>query len=103
MKEDQIEERQGALLALLLPILWRAQDRRGDDQHLGEKHDVPFGAEKCITFPSSLNILTSSIAWIGWTFSFLREVCSFLSSVPEVLCTFFTFRRGVPLPLEGRA
>jgi hypothetical protein len=27
--------------------------------------DIPFGAEKWMTFPSSLNMLTSSIAWIG--------------------------------------
>ena len=60
---------------------------------------VPFGAAKWMTFPSSLNMFTSSMAWMGWTFSFFREVWSFLSSVPEVLWTFFTFRRGVPLPL----
>jgi len=52
-----------------------------------------------MTLPSLLNMLTSSIAWIGWTFIFLSVVCSFLSSVPEVLCTFLTFRRGVPFPL----
>lgn len=52
-----------------------------------------------MTLPSSLNMFTSSIAWIGWTFSFLREVWSFLSSVPDVLWTFLTFLRGVPLPL----
>ena len=62
----------------------------------------PLGAAKCITLPSSLNMLTSSIAWMGWTFSFLSDVCSFLSSVPEDLCTFFVFRRGVPLPLGMR-
>lgn len=62
--------------------------------------DVPLGAAKWITFPSSLNIFTSSIAWIGCTLSFLSEVCSFLSSVPDVLCTFFCFLRGVPLPLN---
>lgn len=60
---------------------------------------VPFGAAKWITLPSSLNMLTSSMAWMGWTLSFLSEVCSFLSSVPEVLWTFFCFLRGVPLPL----
>jgi hypothetical protein len=52
-----------------------------------------------MTFPSLLNMLTSSIAWMGWTLSFLRAVCSFLSSVPELLWTFLTFLRGVPLPL----
>ena len=36
---------------------------------------------------------------MGCTFSFFREVWSFLSSVPELLCTFFIFLRGVPLPL----
>ena len=60
---------------------------------------VPFGAAKCITLPSSLNMLTSSIAWMGCTLSFFSEVCSFLSSVPEDLWTFFVFLLGVPLPL----
>jgi hypothetical protein len=60
---------------------------------------VPFGAAKCITLPSSLNMFTSSIAWMGCTFIFFSVVCSFLSSVPELLCTFFVLRRGVPLPL----
>ena len=55
-----------------------------------------------MTFPSLLNMLTSSMAWIGWTFSFFNDVCSFLSSVPALLCTFLTFRRGVPLPLQSR-
>lgn len=53
-----------------------------------------------MTFPSSLNILTSSIAWIGCTFIFLSVVWSFLSSVPDDLWTFLTFRRGVPFPLH---
>lgn len=57
------------------------------------------GAAKWITLPSSLNMFTSSMAWMGWTLSFFREPWSFLSSVPEVLWTFFTFRLGVPLPL----
>lgn len=61
--------------------------------------DLPFGAAKCITLPSSLNMLTSSIAWMGCTFIFFSVVCNFLSSVPEVLCTFLVLRRGVPLPL----
>jgi len=52
-----------------------------------------------MTLPSLLNMLTSSIAWMGWTLSFLSAVCNFLSSVPELLWTFFTFLRGVPLPL----
>lgn len=64
-----------------------------------EKVNVPLGFEKWITLPSSLNMLTSSIAWIGCTFIFFSVVCSFLSSVPELLCTFLTTRRGVPLPL----
>jgi len=37
--------------------------------------------------------------WMGWTFSFLRAACSFLSSAPELRTTFLTLRRGVPLPL----
>ncbi len=52
-----------------------------------------------MTLPSSLNMLTSSICAMGCTLSFLSDACNFLSSVPELLCTFFTFRRGVPLPL----
>ncbi len=52
-----------------------------------------------MTLPSDLNMLTSSMAWIGCTFIFFSAVCSFLSSVPELLWTFLTFLRGVPLPL----
>lgn len=52
-----------------------------------------------MTFPSSLNMLTSSMAWMGWTFIFLSVVWSFLSSVVEVLWTRLVLRRGVPLPL----
>lgn len=63
--------------------------------------DVPFGAAKCITLPSSLNMFTSSIAWIGWVFSFFSAVCSFLSSPTDDLCTFLVFLLGVPLPLVG--
>jgi hypothetical protein len=36
--------------------------------------NVPFGAEKWMTLPSLLNMLTSSMAWMGWTFSFLSAV-----------------------------
>ena len=63
--------------------------------------DEPLGAAKCMTLPSSLNIFTSSMAWMGCTFSFFSEVCNFLSSVPDVLWTFFCFLRGVPLPLQS--
>lgn len=63
---------------------------------------IPLGAEKWMTLPSDLNMLTSSMAWMGWTFIFLRVVCSFLSSVPWLLCTFLTFLLGVPLPLQHR-
>lgn len=38
-----------------------------------------------MTLPSLLNMLTSSMAWMGWTLSFLSAVWSFLSSVPAVL------------------
>jgi hypothetical protein len=62
--------------------------------------NAPLGAAKWMTFPSSLNMLTSSMAWMGWTFSFLSAVWSFLSSVPALLCTFLTFLRGVPFPLH---
>ena len=63
------------------------------------RSSLPLGAEKWMTFPSSLNILTSSMAWMGCTLSFFSDVCSFLSSVPLDLCTFFALRRGVPLAL----
>ena len=53
-----------------------------------------------MTLPSLLNMLTSSIAWMGWTFSFLSAAWSFLSSVPAALWTFLTFLRGVPFPLS---
>lgn len=53
-----------------------------------------------MTLPSLLNMLTSSIAWMGWTLSFFRAPWSFLSSPPEPLWTFLTFLRGVPLPLS---
>lgn len=53
-----------------------------------------------MTLPSALNMFTSSMAWMGCTFIFLRVVCSFLSSVPELLWTFLTFLLGVPLPLQ---
>jgi hypothetical protein len=62
---------------------------------------LPLGAEKWMTLPSDLNIFTSSMAWIGCTFIFFKVVCNFLSSVPVLLWTFFTFLRGVPLPLHA--
>jgi hypothetical protein len=67
----------------------------------GDVDCVPLGAAKWMTLPSSLNILTSSMAWIGCTFSFFSEVCNFLSSVPDDLWTFLVLRRGVPLPLHS--
>jgi len=66
--------------------------------------DPPFGALKCNTFPSSLNMLTSSTPVIGCTFSFFSAPWSFLSS-----CAFAgfdlrtTFRRTVPFPPDTRA
>jgi len=53
-----------------------------------------------MTLPSALNMLTSSMAWMGCTFNFLRAPWSFLSSVPPLLWTFLTFLLGVPLPLR---
>lgn len=61
--------------------------------------NVPFGAAKWMTFPSDLNMLTSSMAWIGWTFIFLRTVWSFFSSTPEFFGLDLTLRLGVPFPL----
>jgi len=60
---------------------------------------IPLGAEKWMTLPSDLNMLTSSIWVMGWTFIFLRVAWSFWSSAPEDLWTFFCTRLGVPLPL----
>lgn len=80
---------------------WTGEERNQHAFRLADSGKViPFGAEKWITLPSDLNMLTSSIAWIGCTFIFLSVVCSFLSSVPEVLWTFLTFLRGVPFPLS---
>lgn len=74
-----------------------------DSEHVSDLEeflfDVPFGALKWITLPSDLNMLTSSIAWIGCTFIFLRAAWSFLSSVPELFGTLFIFLLGVPFPL----
>ena len=55
-----------------------------------------------MTFPSSLNMFTSSMAWMGWTLSFFSVVWSFLSSAPERAGALLTLRRGVPLPLPMR-
>lgn len=52
-----------------------------------------------MTLPSSLNMLTSSMAWMGWVLSFFRVAWSFLSSAPERAGALLTLRRGVPLPL----
>lgn len=67
----------------------------------GEGTRIPLGAAKWMTLPSDLNMLTSSMAWIGWVLSFFNAAWSFLSSVPDDLWTFLTLRRGVPLPLNG--
>ena len=64
--------------------------------------NVPFGAAKWMTFPSDLNMLTSSMAWIGWTFIFLRTVWSFFSSTPEFFGLDLTLRLGVPFPLYAQ-
>jgi hypothetical protein len=61
--------------------------------------DLPRGAAKCNTFPSSLNMLTSSTFPTAVTFNFLRAAWSFLSSPWEAAWDFLTtLRRGVPLP-----
>jgi len=53
-----------------------------------------------MTLPSLLNMLTSSMAWMGWTLSFLSDCWSFLSSPADRAGARFTFLRGVPLPLS---
>ena len=53
-----------------------------------------------MTLPSLLNMLTSSMAWMGWTFSFFSVCWSFLSSPAERAGVRLTFLRGVPLPLN---
>ncbi len=52
-----------------------------------------------MTLPSLLNMLTSSMAWMGWTLSFLSDCWSFLSSPADRAGARLTFLRGVPLPL----
>ena len=52
-----------------------------------------------MTFPSLLNMLTSSMAWMGWTLSFLSVAWSFLSSPLDRAGARLIFLRGVPLPL----
>lgn len=52
-----------------------------------------------MTLPSLLNMLTSSMAWMGWTLSFFSEAWSFLSSPADRAGARLTFLRGVPLPL----
>jgi hypothetical protein len=64
-----------------------------------EKTFSPLGALKCNTFPSSLNMLTSSTPVIGCTFSFFSAPWSFLSSwVFEGFDLRTIFRRTVPFP-----
>ncbi len=65
----------------------------------GTKEAIPFGAEKWMTLPSVLNMLTSSMAWIGWTLIFFSVADSFLSSPDDRAGARLTFLRGVPLPL----
>ena len=72
------------------------------DLRLGEVSHVatlPLGAAKWMTLPSLLNMLTSSMAWMGWTLSFFSDCWSFLSSPEDRTGPFFWVRRGVPLPL----
>jgi hypothetical protein len=61
---------------------------------------IPLGAAKWMTLPSDLNMLTSSIAWMGWVPSFFRAAWSFLSSAPDLAGARLTLRRGVPFPLH---
>ena len=66
--------------------------------------DLPLGALKCNTFPSSLNMFTSSTPVIGCTFSFFSAPWSFLSScVLEGFDLRTIFRRTVPFPPDARA
>lgn len=60
------------------------------------KQNVPLGAVKCSTFPSSRNILTSSIPPMFWTLIFFNAVCSFLSSCAELAAVRFTILRRWP-------
>ena len=66
-----------------------------------ERKVSPLGALKCNTFPSSLNMLTSSTPVIGCTFNFFSAPWSFLSScVFEGFDLRTIFRRTVPFPPE---
>ena len=55
-----------------------------------------------MTLPSDLNMLTSSICWMGCTLSFFSVAWSFLSSPADRCGVRLTFLRGVPLPLFGK-
>lgn len=63
-----------------------------------DRPDAPFGAEKWMTLPSLLNMLTSSIAWMGCVLSFFSVACSFLSSLAVRATLRFCLCRGVPFP-----
>lgn len=62
--------------------------------------DSPLARGKWMTFPSSLNMLTSSTPVTGWTLSFFNAVWSFLSSPPtaDPFGLRTPLRRGVPFP-----
>lgn len=61
---------------------------------------APLGAAKWMTLPSDLNMLTSSMAWMGCVLSFFSVCWSFLSSAPDRAGARLTFLRGVPFPLH---
>ncbi len=75
------------------------KDRQSLQKVPAMKMNSPLGALKCNTFPSSLNMLTSSTPVIGCTFSFFSAPCSFLSSCAFAGFDLRTiFRRTVPFP-----
>jgi hypothetical protein len=70
------------------------------DRHLyySAYYGLPFGAPKCTTFPSSLNILTSSTPCRFCVPNFLSAAVNFLSSFGGTGCVFCIVLLGVPFP-----
>lgn len=63
-------------------IKQESRNERGKEGKVGgrKEKDAPLGEAKCNTFPSSLNMLTSSTPATEVTFSFLSAAWSFRSS-----------------------
>jgi len=81
------------------PLSLKDDTQSQSEQNSKEEQDSPLGLAKWSTFPSSLNMLTSSTPAIWVTFNFLSAAWSFRSSPWEEAWDFLTtLRRGVPFP-----